>query len=64
MKDQGLQVTNIDDTSAFVKATASAYTWLYNDLPKDTSEWTKSMVEKIQEVGATIKKEEWYVTGK
>jgi tripartite ATP-independent transporter DctP family solute receptor len=64
MKDQGLQVTTIDDVTPFAKATASAYEWLYNDLPKDTSGWTRSMVEKIREVGATIDKEEWYVSGK
>ena len=64
MKDQGLQVTTIADTAPFANATASAYEWLYNDLPKDTAEWTRSMVGKIREVGATIKKEEWYVSGK
>jgi TRAP-type C4-dicarboxylate transport system substrate-binding protein len=64
MKDQGLQVTTIDDVTPFAKATASAYEWLYNDLPKDTSGWTRSMVEKIREVGATIDKEEWYMTSK
>jgi tripartite ATP-independent transporter DctP family solute receptor len=64
MKDQGLQVTTIDDITPFVKATASAYEWLYKDLPQDTSEWARSMVEKIREVGATVEKEEWYGSGK
>ncbi len=64
MKDQGLQVTTIEDLTAFTSATKPAYEWLYGELPKDTSEWIRSMVEKIREVGTTIQKEEWYVTGK
>ena len=64
MKGHGLKVTTIDDTTPFVKATASAYEWLYKDLPKDTADWTRSMVKKIQEVGKKIRKEEWYVTSK
>ncbi|UCD82747.1 MAG: TRAP transporter substrate-binding protein [Desulfobacterales bacterium] len=64
MKDEGLQVTTIEDLAPFIKATSPAYEWLYSQLPKDTSEWARSMVEKIREVGATIEKEEWYVSGK
>lgn len=60
MKDNGLQVTTIDDVTPFAEATASAYEWLYNNLPQDTSGWARSMVEKIREVGAKIDKEEWY----
>lgn len=62
MKEEGLQVDTIADLSPFMDATKPAYEWLYNDLPKDTSSWTKEMVEKIREVGAKIEKEEWYVT--
>lgn len=62
MKEQGLQVTTIDDLTSFMEATKPCYEWLYGDLPKDTADWTKEMVGKIREVGATIQKEEWYVT--
>lgn len=62
MKEQGLEVTTIDDLTPFMEATKPAYEWLYNDLPPDTSNWTQSMVEKIRAVGAKIEKEEWYVT--
>ena len=62
MKEQGLKVDTIADTSPFMEATKAAYEWLYNDLPKDTAEWTRGMVGKVREVGATIEKEEWYVT--
>jgi TRAP-type C4-dicarboxylate transport system substrate-binding protein len=62
MKEQGLQVDTIADLSPFINATKPAYEWLYNDLPKDTSSWTKEMVEKIREVGSKIEKEEWYVS--
>ncbi|NIO04797.1 MAG: DctP family TRAP transporter solute-binding subunit [Proteobacteria bacterium] len=62
MKEQGLQVDTIADVKPFIEATKPAYEWLYNDLPKDTAEWTREMVAKIREVGAGIEKEEWYVT--
>ena len=62
MKEQGLKVNIIADTTPFIKATKAAYDWLYNNLPKDTAAWTREMVAKVREVGATIKKEEWYVT--
>ncbi len=62
MKEQGLQVDTIADTTPFIEATKPAYEWLYNDLPKDTAEWTREMVTKVREVGAGIEKEEWYVT--
>ncbi len=62
MKEQGLQVDTIGDLTPFIEATKPAYEWLYNNLPKDTSGWTRQMVEKIREVGDTIEKEEWYVT--
>ena len=62
MKEQGLQVTTIDDLTPFIEATKPCYEWLFTDLPKDTAEWTREMVAKIREVGATIEKEEWYVT--
>ena len=62
MKEAGLKVDTIADLSPFIEATKPAYEWLYNDLPKETSSWTRGMVEKIREVGAKIEKEEWYVT--
>lgn len=62
MKEQGLQVDTIADTSPFMEATKAAYEWLYSNLPKDTAEWTRQMVGKVREVGATITKEEWYIT--
>jgi tripartite ATP-independent transporter DctP family solute receptor len=61
MKDKGLKVDTIADTTPFIQATKAAYEWLYNKLPKDTASWTREMVGKIREVGATIEKEEWYV---
>ncbi len=64
MQAQGLQVTTIDDLTPFIEATKPAYDWLYSNLQKDTSSWTRSMVDQIREVGATIETEEWYVTEK
>ena len=62
MKEAGLQVDTIADLTPFTEATKPVYEWLYNDLSKETSSWTREMVEKIREVGAKIEKEEWYVT--
>ncbi len=62
MKEQGLVVDTVPDLTPFVEATKAAYEWLYADLPKDTSTWTREMVTKVREVGAGIEKEEWYVT--
>jgi tripartite ATP-independent transporter DctP family solute receptor len=62
MKAAGLQVDTIDDLTPFIEATKPVYEWLYNDLPKETSSWTREMAGRIREVGAKIEKEEWYVT--
>lgn len=62
MKEQGLKVNTIADLTPFTQATKGAYEWLYGDLPKDTAGWTREMVGKIRDVGATIEKEQWYVT--
>jgi len=62
MKDQGLRVDTVADLTPFIEATKGAYEWLYSALPKDTAGWTREMVSKIRDVGATIKKEQWYVT--
>ncbi len=60
MKKQGLQVDTIPDITPFMEATKPVYEWFYNDLPADTSDWAKEMVEKIREVGAGIEEGEWF----
>jgi tripartite ATP-independent transporter DctP family solute receptor len=62
MKKQGLQVDSIPDITPFVEATKPVYEWFYKELPEDTSDWARDMVEKIREVGAGIEEGEWFVT--
>jgi len=57
-----LRVDTLADLTPFMETTRAAYEWLYSDLPKDTAGWTREMVSKIRDVGATIEKEQWYVT--
>jgi len=59
-EETGLQVNTVKDLTPFIEATKPVYDWLYDVLPADTADWAKEMVQKIRDIGETIKEEEWY----
>lgn len=59
-EETGLEVNTLEDLTPFIEATEPVYDWLYNNLPADTADWAREMVQKIREIGDTIEEEEWY----
>ncbi|GAI55670.1 unnamed protein product [marine sediment metagenome] len=59
-EETGLQVDTVEDLTPFVEATKPVYDWLYDVLPADTANWAREIVQKIKEIGETIKEEEWF----
>lgn len=59
-EETGLEVNTVEDLTPFAEATKPVYDWLYNNLPADTADWAREMVQKIREIGETIEEEEWY----
>jgi len=59
-EETGLEVNTLEDLTPFIEATKPVYDWLYNNLPADTADWAREMVQKIREIGDTIEEEEWY----